>query len=121
MPQDNHIKDRLDGNRIVTVYCTFPDRDSALTAARKIVQEELAACANILGEIRSIYRWQGEVADAGEVAILFKTRFAALEALRTRIKALHSYDLPGITVWSAEETDQQFADWIIGQTGGTLF
>jgi uncharacterized protein involved in tolerance to divalent cations len=55
------------------------------------------------------------------VAILFKTRFAALEALRTRIKALHSYDLPGITVWSAEETDQQFADWIIGQTGGTLF
>lgn len=121
MALDNLSADKLDSNRIVTVYCTFPDRDSALTAARKIVQEELAACANILGEIRSVYRWQGEVNDAREVAILFKTRFAALEALRTRIKALHSYDLPGITVWAADESDQQFADWIVTQTGGTLY
>lgn len=112
---------QLDGNRIVSVYCPFQDRDSALTAARKIVQEELAACANILGETRSIYRWQGEIADSSEVAVLFKTRYAALEALRTRIKALHSYDLPAITVWGAEESDPQFADWVIEQTGGSLY
>ena len=121
MASEALLESRLDGNRIVTVYCTFPDRDSALTASRKIVQEELAACANMLGEVRSVYRWQGEIAESGEVAILFKTRFAALEALRTRIKALHSYDLPAITVWSADETDRQFADWIIEQTGGSLF
>lgn len=108
----------FDGNRIVTVYCSFADIDEARTAARKIVQEELAACANILGETRAIYRWHGEVREDGEVAVLFKTRMAALPALKTRIIAMHSYDLPGISVWRADDSEEAFSDWIIEQTGG---
>lgn len=108
----------FDGNRIVTVYCSFGDWEEARSASRKIVQEELAACANILGEIRAIYRWQGEVREDGEVAVLFKTRAAALPALKTRIIGLHSYDLPGISVWSADDSEAAFSDWIIRQTGG---
>ncbi|MEM1132411.1 MAG: divalent-cation tolerance protein CutA [Pseudomonadota bacterium] len=108
----------FDGNRIVTVYCSFGDMEEARSTARKIVQEELAACANILGETRAIYRWHGELREDGEAAVLFKTRVAALPALKTRIIALHSYDLPGITVWRAEDSEEAFGDWIIDQTGG---
>jgi periplasmic divalent cation tolerance protein len=59
---------------IVTVYATFADRDEASRIARAVVDERLAACANILAPCTSIYRWQGATEEAQEVPALFKTR-----------------------------------------------
>ena len=61
-------------NSVVTVYATFPSGDEARRVARTLVEEQLAACANILGDCHSIYRWQGAIEEAEEVAALFKTR-----------------------------------------------
>ena len=64
-----------------------------------MVEESLAACVNVLGPVRSIYRWQGAIEKADEVAAIFKTTDARADALIARIAALHSYDVPCVAVW----------------------
>ncbi len=97
---------------IVTVYATFPSDEEARRVARILVEERLAACANILGACHSIYRWQGEVEEAEEVAALFKTREAQADALIARLAELHSYDVPAAVVWPIADAIDSYAVWI---------
>ena len=84
---------------IVTVYAVFADAAEADRIARQLVEERLAACANILGACRSIYRWQGKVEQADEVAALFKTTSGQASQLIRRLAELHSYDTPAAVAW----------------------
>jgi periplasmic divalent cation tolerance protein len=97
---------------IATVYATFADGEEAGRIARTLVEERLAACANILGPIRSIYRWEGRIEDNAEVAALFKTRADAADALMTRLAELHSYDVPAAVVWPIENALPAYIDWV---------
>ncbi len=97
---------------IVSVYAVFADATEAERIARAVVEERLAACANILGACRSIYRWQGKVEEAGEVAAIFKTRADAASALVARIAALHSYEVPCAVVWPIADTLEDYAQWV---------
>ena len=97
---------------IVTVYATFPAGEEAARIARILVEERLAACANILGACQSIYRWQGAVEEAAEVAVLFKTRAARAEALIARLAELHSYDVPAAVVWPIADALGAYAGWV---------
>jgi periplasmic divalent cation tolerance protein len=97
---------------IVTVYATFADAEEAARIARTLVEERLAACANILGPARSIYRWEGEIEDGTEVAALFKTRAEQAEALMARLAALHSYDVPAAVVWPVADALPAYAQWV---------
>ena len=58
---------------VVSVYAVFADAEEAERIGRPVVEERLAACANILGPVRSIYRWKGAIETADEVAAIFKT------------------------------------------------
>ena len=98
--------------RIVSVYAVFADADEAKRIARTVVEERLAACANVLGPCQSIYRWQGAVEEADEVATVFKARADKAEALTARIAALHSYDVPAIAVWPIESAWPAYAGWV---------
>ena len=98
---------------IVSVYATFADEEEARRIGAIVVEERLAACANVLGACHSIYRWQGKVETASEAAAIFKARADKAEALVARIAALHSYDVPAIAVWPVERTLPAYADWII--------
>jgi len=98
---------------IVSVYATFADEEEARRIGAIVVEERLAACANVLGACHSIYRWQGKVETANEAAAIFKARADKAEALVARIAALHSYDVPAITVWPVERTLPAYAAWII--------
>jgi periplasmic divalent cation tolerance protein len=98
--------------RIVSVYAVFADAAEAERIARAAVGERLAACANILGPCRSIYRWQGKVEEADEVAAIFKTSADRSGALVDRIAALHSYDVPAITVWSVADGLPAYLNWV---------
>jgi periplasmic divalent cation tolerance protein len=102
---------------IVTVYATFPSEDEARRIARILVEERLAACANILGACRSIYRWQGSIEEGDEVAALFKTRADAADSLIARLAELHSYDVPAAVVWPISEAWPAYADWIAQEVG----
>jgi periplasmic divalent cation tolerance protein len=101
---------------IVTVYATFASDEEARRIARTLVEERLAACANILGACHSIYRWQGEVEESGEVAALFKTQADLAGALIARLAELHSYEVPAAVVWPVADALGRFAEWVEAET-----
>jgi periplasmic divalent cation tolerance protein len=97
---------------VVSVYAIFADGDEAERIGRAVIDERLAACINILGPVRSIYRWKGAVETANEVAAIFKTSNERAGALITRIGALHSYDVPCIVTWPISKFLGAYADWL---------
>lgn len=102
---------------VVSVYCVFADAEEAERIGRQMVEERLAACVNILGTCRSIYRWQGAVETADEAPAIFKTTDAAADALVTRIAGLHSYDVPAIAVWPIDKLLGGYAEWVEQSVG----
>ena len=97
---------------IVSVYATFGSDEEARRIARTVVEERLAACANILAPCRSVYRWQGSIEEADEVPALFKTRADAASRLIARIGELHSYDVPAAVVWPIADSLPDYASWV---------
>ena len=102
---------------VTSVYVVFADADEGERIGRTVVEERLAACVNIFGPIRSIYRWQGAVESAEEVAAIFKTSDRAADALIARIAALHSYEVPCIATWPVDLILAAYADWVEANTG----
>jgi periplasmic divalent cation tolerance protein len=97
---------------IVTVYAVFASEEEARRIARTLVEEGLAACANILAPCHSIYRWQGRIEEAAEVPALFKTAAARGEALVARIGDLHSYEVPAAMIWPIAGALPAYAEWV---------
>jgi len=100
---------------IVSVYATFASEEEARRIARRLVEERLAACANILVPCISIYRWQGRIEEAAEVPAIFKTRADAAERLVERIAELHSYDVPAAVVWPIAAAIPDYARWVVAE------
>ena len=97
---------------VVSVYAVFRDRSEAERIGRTVIDERLAACINILGPCRSIYRWQGAVEQSDEVPAILKTEASAAEALVARIAELHCYAVPAIAVWPVTHTHAGYAKWV---------
>ncbi len=104
--------------RVVTVYTTTVSEEEALRLARALVDERLAACVNILPRGRSVFRWEGAVADETETYLLIKSTGNCLAALKKRIVALHSYDVPCIGVWPWMDGHAPFIDWVADEVSG---
>jgi periplasmic divalent cation tolerance protein len=103
-------------SEIALVYVLFGDRPAAETAARTMVGQRLAACANILADGLSIYRWEGLTEEVSEVPVLFKTTPARREALMAALAQSHGYDIPAILSWPAMTT-AAYAAWVAMETG----
>lgn len=106
-------------DQIALLYTTWPDAETAERAAEAAVEARLAACVNILGAGRSIYRWAGAIERADETVAIFKTRAALTEALSRLIREQHPYDTPAILRLAVTETGSNpaFLDWIRRETG----
>ena len=102
---------------VVSVYAVFANVDEAERIGRAMVEERLAACVNILGAIKSIYRWQGAIETADEIAAIFKTHHWQSDALIARIADLHSYDVPCIVSWPIDKILRSYADWVEDSVG----
>jgi periplasmic divalent cation tolerance protein len=100
----------------VVVLVTAGSAEEASGLARALVDERLAGCANIIGPIRSIYRWQGAVEDAAEYLLVLKARSADADALATRVAALHSYDVPEILVLPLHAGSAAYLAWLADAT-----
>lgn len=94
------------------VYMTCSTAEEARLIGRALVQEHIAACVNILGDIESIYEWQGELCEECEVAMIAKTTATRMPALIVRVKELHSYDCPCIIGLPIGEGHQPYLDWL---------
>lgn len=98
------------------VLTNLPDTDTAQAIACQIVERRLAACVNMLPQVKSVYQWNGAVEEANEITLLIKTtqgRYADLEAA---IKAAHPYDVPEIIATPIVQGLPQYLDWIANET-----
>ena len=100
-----------------SVYVTTKDEAEAKRIARAVVGERLAACANLLGSIASVYWWQGSVCEDTEVALLLKTSGERKSGLIDRIKELHSYECPCVVCLPIADGNREFLAWIAAETG----
>ena len=98
------------------IYITASNRDEARRIARTLVEERLAACANVVSPIDSFYWWQGKVNEAGEVALFAKTRAELVEVVIARVRALHSYSVPCVVALPILSGNPAFLDWIGAET-----
>lgn len=94
------------------VISTAGSREEASTIAAVLVQEELAACVNVVGPIESIYRWQGSVETSQEFLLLVKTMSARSADVIKRIRELHSYELPEAIELNIEGGSADYLKWI---------
>jgi len=97
-------------------YVTAPSREQALAIGRTIVQERLAACANVLDGVASVYWWQGTLEEASEAVLILKTRVELIERLTARIKDLHPYECPCVVALPIAAGNRDYIDWIAAET-----
>ena len=98
------------------VYVTARDAAKAKRIGRTVVAERLAACANVLDGMSSVYWWQGKIEEATEAVLILKTTTKRFEELMARIKALHSYETPAIVAWPIAAGSAEYLDWIGDET-----
>lgn len=99
------------------ILCTCPDPATAERIAETLVGERLAACANIVPGLTSIYRWQGQIQRDSELLLLLKTRLAIYPLLEARIRELHPYQVPEIIALPIQAGSAAYLDWIADNTG----
>lgn len=98
------------------VLVTCPDRATGAKIAGALVEENLAACANLVDGITSIYRWQGKVEQDAEVLLIIKTRGALFDELAQRVTALHPYEVPEVIACDITAGNANYLKWIIEET-----
>jgi periplasmic divalent cation tolerance protein len=96
----------------VVIFITAPTEDEAGNIARKIVEEKLAGCVNIVTNIRSVYMWKEKVEDEREVLMVVKTRRELFGRLKDRVLEMHSYDVPEIIALPVQEGSQSYLNWL---------
>jgi len=96
---------------VIVVFTTAGSEEQADAIARGLVEAELAACVNVL-PARSTYRWQGTVTRDEELLLIVKTTADRFEAVRAKIRELHSYELPEVIALPIVDADPAILDWI---------
>jgi periplasmic divalent cation tolerance protein len=101
----------------IVVFITAPQEEEALKIAQALVDDKIAACVNIVKNIRSIYRWQGKIEDDNEFLMIVKTRRDLFENLLKSVKRLHSYSVPEIIALPVIEGSEDYLSWLKEETG----
>lgn len=107
---------QLNRTNALLVLTNLPDEAQARALARLLIDEKLAACVNLLAPCRSIYRWQGQVEEAGEVPLLIKTTHARYAALEAALRRAHPYELPEIIAVPIDCGLPEYLGWVAAET-----
>jgi periplasmic divalent cation tolerance protein len=105
--------------RYLQAETTVEKREHAERLAAAVVGKRLAACAQVVGPVRSTYWWEGEVQTSEEHVVRFKTRAALADALKDEIAALHAYDVPEVLLFAVADGARSYLDWISAETRST--
>lgn len=103
MKQDPHAR---------IVFCTCPDKETAVKIAEVLVSTRLAACVNIINEVTSIYEWQGKLEKDKECQLIMKTTVSCLDDLEKTVNSMHPYELPELIAVSISDGSAGYLDWI---------
>ena len=99
------------------IFVTAGSEEQAAQIARTLIGERLAACVNIVGPIRSIYRWGGEIKDDPEFLLIIKTRALLYMKVETRVREMHTYEVPEVLALSADRGSPPYIQWMLDSTG----
>jgi len=102
----------------LVVLSTVGDAEAAEGIARDVVEKGLAACVNIVPEIRSIYSWKGKIESDTECLLVIKTTSERFEALRETIVARHPYEVPEVIALPIETGHAPYLDWLDAACAG---
>ncbi|MEO6846088.1 MAG: divalent-cation tolerance protein CutA [Chthoniobacterales bacterium] len=94
------------------IFTTFPNEEDAKRIVRILVDEKLIACGNIYPQSTSIYRWKNAVTMESEWAAILKTTEERLEELSTRLKELHSFEVPEMIAVPVSGASTEYAEWV---------
>lgn len=100
----------------IIVLVTTASEEEATTIGRAVVKQELAACASILALKKSIFQWEGEIAEEQEFLMIVKSRSDLFEELSMAVKRLHSYKVPEIVAMPIVKGSQDYLDWVMENT-----
>jgi periplasmic divalent cation tolerance protein len=103
---------QADVEEAIVIISTFPSPEKAAEIARVLVGEHLCACVNLVPQIRSIYRWQGAVADEPETLALIKTTRGGYDALARRLVELHPYEVPEVIALPITGGHAAYLEWV---------
>jgi periplasmic divalent cation tolerance protein len=98
------------------VYVTAPSLAEAKTIGRTLVEERLAACANVIDGMTSVYWWEGKIDEANEAILIAKTRTDLVDDVIARVRALHSYTCPCVVALPLTSGNPKFLEWIERET-----
>ena len=105
-------------SNIVMIYITFSSFDDAKRIAQILIKERLMACANLIDKVTSVYFWKGKMEGAKEVIMIGKTVKDKVDEVISRVKELHSYDLPCIVAIPVLKGNPEFLQWVHEETRG---
>ncbi len=100
----------------IVVFVTCGSEEEALKIAHSLVEGRLAACANLVSPVRSIYRWEGKIWDEKEWILIIKTQKERFEELERKVKSLHSYSVPEIISLPIVEGSSSYLNWLLEET-----
>ena len=99
-------------NTFIVVFVTTADDKEAQAIGQTLVEEKLAACANRIPNVRSIFQWKGELCQEGEVLLILKSRRDFLDRIICRVQELHSYEVPEIIAVPIIGGSEDYLEWI---------
>jgi len=99
-------------SELLVVLVTFPDLEKARSIGKRLVEDRLAACVNLMPAIESIYVWQGAVEQSSEVQAIFKTRSTKWADFESAVKKAHPYEVPEIVAIKPEAVSAQYERWV---------
>ena len=102
---------------VVAVIMTAPDAETAEKLGRTLVSERLAACANVVPNIVSMYWWDGELQRDDEAMLILKTVQERAQALEARAVELHPYAVPEVLVVAVSGGHAAYLDWVGSEVG----
>lgn len=103
----------MPGSDVIVVLVTTPSADAADRIARPLVDERLAACVNVVGPIRSLYRWEDAVHEDAEHLLVVKTRARLLERVDARVRELHDYEVPEVVALPVVGGSAAYLAWVL--------
>jgi periplasmic divalent cation tolerance protein len=112
--------DSFDAPDAVVVLTSVATADAATTLVRALLERRLIACGTILPAARSLYRWEGEVADEAEVVVLLKTRRDRVAAIKRAFDELHPYDVPELLSLGVEDGARAYLAWLGTETAAPV-
>lgn len=101
----------------IVVFSTAASADEAEAIARRLVEERLAACVNVVTGVRSFYRWKDQIENSPEWLLVIKSSRGRFEALLAALEKLHSYEVPEVIALPVVEGAANYLNWMEGELG----